>query len=90
MLFQSRGPLIIRRETERVGFFRQTKQKSARVVAPTRRSFVQYDGTKHRDSVHDEYLEVPFRKRKKLKNQRLLKQKQLRVIYVLLHGKLVY
>ena len=42
--------------------FRQTKQKSARVVAPTRRNFVTYDGKGSAMISCDEFLEMPFKK----------------------------
>jgi hypothetical protein len=41
--------------------FRQIKQNSARVVNPTRRDFVKYDGKDSAEISCDEFLEVPFR-----------------------------
>ena len=58
--FPFRAPLNIRRAEDREKIFRQIKQNSARVVVPTRRDFVKYDG---KDSVEiscDEFLEVPL------------------------------
>ena len=55
-----RASLNIRRAEAREKIFRQMKQDSARVVDPTRRNFVKYDG---KDSVEiscDEFLEMPW------------------------------
>ncbi len=41
------------------GFFRQTKQKSARIVVPMQRNFVTYDGKSTDASSCDEFLEMP-------------------------------
>ena len=54
-----RAPLNIRRAEDREKIFRQIKQNSARVVVPTRRDFVKYDG---KDSVEiwcEEFFEMP-------------------------------
>ena len=59
-MFLFRGPLNIQRAESGEKIIRQTKQKSARVVDPTRRIFVKYDGKDSVDSPCDEFLEVPF------------------------------
>jgi len=41
------------------GIFRQTKQKSARIVDPMRKNFVTYDGKSTVISSCDEFLEMP-------------------------------
>ena len=55
-----RGPLNIQRAEDGENIFRQTKQNSARVVDPTRRDFVKYDGKDSADTSCDEFLEVPL------------------------------
>jgi hypothetical protein len=57
--FGNRGPLNIQRTEGGEKIFRQTQQKSARVVNPTRRFFVKYDGKDSVDTLYDEFLEVP-------------------------------
>ena len=57
-----RASLNIRRAEACEKIFRQSKQKSARIVDPIRRIFVTNDG---KDSVKiscDEFLEVPIKK----------------------------
>ena len=60
-MFIFRGPLNIRRAESGEKIFRQSKQKSARVVPPTRRNFVTNDGKDSTDSQCDDFLEVPFK-----------------------------
>ena len=55
-----RGSLNIQRAKSGEKIFRQTKQISARVVDPTRRIFVKYDGKDSVDSLYDEFLEIPI------------------------------
>ena len=57
------GPLNIQRAECGEKIFRQTQQKSARVVDPTRRFFVKYDGKDSVDTLYDEFLEVPCNER---------------------------
>ena len=54
------GSLNIQRAKSGEKIFRQTKQISARVVDPTRRIFVKYDGKDSVDSLCDEFLEIPY------------------------------
>ena len=54
------APLNIRRAEDREKIFRQIKQNSARVVVPTRRDFVKYDGKDSVEISYNEFLEVPF------------------------------
>ncbi len=49
----------IQRAANGEGFFRQTKQKSARIVVPMRRNFVTHDGKSTVVSLCDEFLEMP-------------------------------
>ena len=58
-----RGSLNIQRAKSGENIFRQTKQISARVVDPTRRIFVRYDGKDSVDSLCDEFLEIPSNKK---------------------------
>jgi hypothetical protein len=58
--FGNRGPLNIQRTEGGEKIFRQTQQKSARVVDPTRRFFVKYDGKDSVDTLYDEFLEIPI------------------------------
>ena len=60
MVFYFWAPLNIRRAEDREKIFRQIKQNSARVVNPTRRDFVKYDGKDSAEISCDEFLEVPF------------------------------
>ena len=55
-----REPLNIQRAEDGEKIFRQTQQNSARVVDPTRRDFVKYDGKDSADTSCDEFLEVPL------------------------------
>jgi len=55
-----RASLNTQRAERCEGFFRQTKQKSARIVDPMRKNFVTYDGKSTVISACDEFLEMPF------------------------------
>ena len=55
-------PLNIQRAVSGEQIFRQSKQKSARIVDPIRRIFVTNDGKDAADSPCDEFLEVPISK----------------------------
>ena len=55
-----RGSLNIQRAESGEKIFRQTQQKSARVVDPTRRNFVKYHEKDSANSLCDEFLEIPF------------------------------
>jgi len=55
----SRASLNTQRAARCEGFFRQTKQKSARIVDPMRKNFVTYDGKSTVISACDEFLEMP-------------------------------
>ena len=59
-IFVFRVSLNIRRAEAGEKIFRQTKQNFARVVYPTRRNFVTYDGKGFAMISCDEFLEVPF------------------------------
>ena len=50
----------IRRAEYREKIFRQTKQNSTRVVAPTRRDFVKYHGKASAEFSCDDFFKVPF------------------------------
>ena len=54
-----RASLQIQRAEDREKIFRQIKQNSARVVNPTRREVVKYDGKDSAEISCDEFLEVP-------------------------------
>ena len=54
-----RVPLNIQCAVSGEQIFRQSKQKSARIVDPIRRVFVTNDGKDAADSPCDEFLEVP-------------------------------
>ncbi|MBR6782824.1 MAG: hypothetical protein IKM33_06500, partial [Clostridia bacterium] len=54
-----RAPLITHRAASDEKFFRQSKQKAARIVDPIRRIFVTNDGKDSVDSLCEGFLEVP-------------------------------
>ena len=54
------APLNIQRAEAREKIFRQMKQDSARVVDPTRRNVVKYDGKDSAEISCDEFLEMPL------------------------------
>ena len=58
---QFRASLNIRRAEAREKIFRQMKQDSARVVDPTRRNVVKYDGKDSAEISCDEFLEMPIK-----------------------------
>ena len=57
---KSRASLNIQRAVSGEKIFRQSKQKSARIVHPIRRIFVTNDGKDAADSPCDEFLEPPI------------------------------
>jgi len=60
--FLFRGPLNIQRASSDEKIFRQSKQKTARIVDPIRRFFVTNDGKDSADSMCNEFLEAPVRR----------------------------
>ena len=57
-----RAPLKTHRAASGEKIFRQSKQKSARIVDPMRRIFVTNDGKDPVDSLCEGFLEMPFNK----------------------------
>ena len=55
-----RASLITQRAASGEKIFRQSKQKSARIVDPIRRIFVTNDGKDSADSLCGEFLEMPY------------------------------
>ena len=58
ILYYSRAPLITHRAASDEKIFRQSKQKTARIVDPIRRFFVTNDGKDSVDSLCEGFLEV--------------------------------